>query len=363
MTEGARPNDRTRARERVIAFIENHVCSWSMQPNSSGDQWGIHQYDTPPHNKLLGPVFSRGNTAGIITQDGDTVLSWGDIDRPDMTFSVTKTYLALTAGVAFDQGLISNLDAPVVISLPDIGFDQGQNRQVTWRQLLQFTSEWEGACFGVPDQVDRYRAVAFDPKVPAGEKGDARPLVAPGSNWEYNDVRINQFSLALMHLFGRPLPEVFNEYIMQPLGSSKDWQWHGYDNSWVNVNGIAMQSVPGGGHWGGGMVISVRDQLKVGELLINGGRVGDQQLISKDWVELMRKPCDIAPYYGFFTWLNTDHCISKNVSEDSFFSMGIGGQLIWHDPSRHIVGVFRWLDENAYDDVLAQVQTLLGDTD
>ncbi len=349
--------DPSRANE-VVEFIQNHVCDWSMQPDSSGDEWGIHQHDTPPHNQLLGPVFARGNTAGIVTRAGDTVLSWGDVERADMTFSVTKTYLALTTGIAFDLGLLADLDEPVVNRVPGIGFDDGQNRQVTWRQLLQFTSEWEGVCFGVPDQIDHYRAVAFDPESPVKEKGELRALQLPGRYWEYNDVRINQFSLALLHVFGRPLPEVFREYIMEPMGCSNEWQWHGYDNSWVTINDTAMQSVPGGGHWGGGMVISAQDQLKVAQLLINGGQHQGKQLISNEWIQLMRTPCDLAPFYGFFTWLNTDYCISKAVPEESFFAMGIGGQLIWQDPTRQIVGVFRWLDENAYDDVLSQVQSL-----
>ena len=43
-------------------------------------------------------------------------------------------------------------------------------------------------------------------------------LQAPGSYWEYNDVRINQLSLALLHLFRRPLQDVFLETVLRPLG-------------------------------------------------------------------------------------------------------------------------------------------------
>jgi len=70
-----------------------------MQPDTSGREWGIHQLDDPPHNRLLGPVFPRGGPCGLVTKDGQMLVQWGDIDRADMTFSVTKTYLALAAGV------------------------------------------------------------------------------------------------------------------------------------------------------------------------------------------------------------------------------------------------------------------------
>ena len=47
-----------------------------------------------------------------------------------------------------------------------------------------------------------------------GRKGDPRPLVAPGGYWEYNDVRVNRLSLALLRRFRQPLPEVFAERII-----------------------------------------------------------------------------------------------------------------------------------------------------
>ena len=96
----------------------------------------------------------------------------------------------------------------------------------------------ERRVFGVPDQVDRYRTVTFG-KPTGGKKGDPRPLQEPGTYWEYNDVRINQLSLALLHLFGRPLPEVFREAIMRPVGASENWRWVGYDNAWIEIAGTA----------------------------------------------------------------------------------------------------------------------------
>jgi hypothetical protein len=49
--------------------------------------------------------------------------------------------------------------------------------------LLQQTSEWQGSCFGIPDQVDRYRYLQYQPTPPVGKKGDARPLQTPGTYW------------------------------------------------------------------------------------------------------------------------------------------------------------------------------------
>ena len=62
-------------------------------------------------------------------------------------------------------------------------------------------------------------------KQPSDARKVASPAARPGSYWEYNDVRINQFSLALLHLFKRPLPEVFLESVLKPIGGGRDFRW------------------------------------------------------------------------------------------------------------------------------------------
>ena len=85
------------------------------------------------------------------------VAEWGDTARVDMTFSVAKSYLSMLAGLAVDRGLIRDLDEPVHDHGLDDGFDSAQNRSITWRHLLQQTSEWQGTLWGKPDSIDHNR--------------------------------------------------------------------------------------------------------------------------------------------------------------------------------------------------------------
>lgn len=347
-----------RALEQWLAV---HECSWTRSPLASDAQWGIHLNDDPPHNRLLGPVFERGPATAVLIRHGREIFACGEPDRSDMTFSVTKTYLALLAGIAVDDGLIADVREPVCRRLAGIGFDDSHNRQVSWHHLLQFTSEWQGSCFGIPDQIDRYRIAGFQTGGEQGRKGDARALRAPGSYWEYNDVRINQFALALAHVFGRALPEVFDERIAGPLGTSGDHCWYGYDNSWVEINGRQVQSVPGGGHWGGGMRISARDQALIGQMMLNSGAAPDGcQIVSKSWIDAMLTPCEIAPFYGYFTWLNTARKAVPAAPADSYFGLGVGGQVIWHAPQLNLVATFRWIDSDATNDLIALTTRLVN---
>jgi CubicO group peptidase (beta-lactamase class C family) len=331
--------------QAAVDFTVVHETSWGRD---NDDNWGIHNMDPPPWNRLLGPVHPRGSVSGVVRVGGQQIMEWGEPHRADLTFSIAKTYLALLAGVAHDQGLLSHLDEPVRVKVPGIGFDNPHNQSVTWLQLLQQTSEWEGECFGVPDTVDRYRHLQYQPPRPEakdrGNKGDARPLQAPGTFWEYNDVRINQLGLALLYLFKRPLPEVFRETIAQPCGLSEDWRWEGYDNSWVEINGQRMQSVPGGTHWGAGLSIGSVDQSLVGQMMLNEGRMGHQQVLSQAWLRRMVAPCAIAPWYGTLVWLNRSRGVCPSASTESYFCIGAGANVVWIDPGRDMVAVVRWLD-------------------
>ena len=344
---------------QAVQFAVDHETPWSRDV---GDAWGIHHQDPPPWNRLLGPVHPRGPVSGTIVMDGRSLISWGEPDRADLTFSVAKTYLALLAGVAHDRGLLPDVDEPVKARISGIGFDEGRNARVTWKHLLQQTSEWEGECFGVPDQVDRYRTVQFQEVPAAGKKGDPRPLEAPGSYWEYNDVRVNQLSLALLHLFGRPLPDVFRESIMQPIGAGDRWSWVGYDNAWIDLAGRQVQSVPGGTHWGGGVSISSNDQARVGELFLNDGRANGRQVISAEWMQRMRTPCAIAPFYGYLIWLNHARRIFQSVPASSYFAIGAGTSFTWIEPDRRMVLVVRWIDAQHADAFFGRVLQAIDDS-
>ena len=327
----------------AIAFAEAHEVPWPRDPAADPARWGVHHPDPPPFNVLRGPVHPRGGVSGVIRAGGQEVAAWGEPDRADLTYSVAKTYLALLAGLAQARGLLDP-EEHVASRVPGIGFEGAHNGAIRWRHLLEQTSEWSGTCLGMPDTVEHNRQVPHDPKPPQGRKGVPRRLQAPGTFWEYNDVRINQFSLALLHLFREPLGDVFLREILRPLGGGQDFAWRGYDDAWVTIDGRRMQSVPGGTHWGGGVSIGARDQARIGQLLLDGGRHEGRQLLPAGWIARMQQPCAIAPFYGWLAWLNRDGAIFPGASRESWFLVGAGGHYTWIDPKHQAVVVVRWID-------------------
>lgn len=348
----------------AVALAEASETEWPRDMYIDGRFVGsVHVNDQPPYDQPMGPVVPRGGPAGLILRGGRLVAEWGDTLREDMTFSIAKSYLAILAGVAVDQGLIGSIDEKVGERVKDGGFDDTHNAAITWRHLLEQTSEWHGTLFERPDSVDWNRKAGAEVASVIGnrDKGMQRTLQAPGQHFEYNDVRVNRLALSLLRLFRRPPPEVLSEHIMQPLGIHDGWTWHGYDTSWVEVDGQRMQSVPGGGHWGGGLVINSRVHARVGELILHRGAWNGRQLLSPEWVDAMLTPSALEPTYGLLWWLNTNRKLLPGAPESSVFAMGGGSNIIWVDKPRDLVAVIRWMHKPVTDTFFSKVTNAMAD--
>ncbi|MDX2030435.1 MAG: serine hydrolase [Blastocatellia bacterium] len=287
------------------------------------------------HPEIIGPTKERGANNGLVLRHGYIVAEYGETDRVDMTFSVTKSFLGTIAGLSVDRGLIDDLSAPVGRLVKDGGFDSPHNARITWHQMLQQTNQWDGWLWEKPSAIDE-------------RKG--HQLQEPGTFWNYNDVCVNRLSLALLRLWKQPLPQVLKERIMDPIGASSNWEWHGYRNSEVVIDGKTINSVSGGGHWGGGLFISTRDMARFGYLFLRRGKWRDRQLVSEKWVGLMTTPCPIKNDYGYLWWLQQ----WPGDAQTTFAARGAGGNVIWIDPNHDLVVVLRWTTN--HDEIFKRIR-------
>lgn len=250
--------------------------------------------------------------------------------------------LALVAGIAHDDGLL-RLDEPVSASLDLPQFADVHGRAISWRHLLDQTSQWEGEPWGKPTSVDAQST----------REGTESAGGRPGAGWAYNDVRVNLTALALTVLLRRPLPEVLRERVMTAIGASDSWSWHGYRTSYADVDGTRVPVVSGGAHWGGGLWISALDLARVGQLCLRGGRWAGRQVVSERWIEELWTPCRVKPNYGLSWWLNDDRAVWPTAPATGRCARGNGGgHLLWVDPARELVVGSRWG---------AEVETLLAE--
>lgn len=306
-----------------------------------------------PDYRILGPMRERGKPAGLIIKNGYIVAQWGDTKRVDMTFSATKSYLSTVAGLAIDQKLIRNIDDKVADYVWDGKFEGGHNAKISWRHLLTQSSDWSGCLFDVCDWADR------PPKTGDIDDWRARALSEPGTVFKYNDVRVNLTAYALLQVWRKPLPVVLREMIMDPIGASTTWRWYGYENSFVNIDGQMIQSVSGGGHFGGGMFINTFDHARFGLLFARNGTWKNRQLLSPNWVASVAQPSAANKAYGLLWWTNADNHLGKR-SKLVYAAEGFGGNFIVVDGEHDLVIVARWLEPNKIGELVDLVLSALA---
>ena len=319
----------------------------------------LQSFGREPLGDAIGPLPPRGGATGIVLRRGYVVATWGTPDAEEITNSVTKSFLSTVVGLAVDDGRIRSVHDTVAHYVPPIvrarpngrayardwpgtdkllmPFDTPHNRTITWDHLLRQVSDWEGTLWGKPEWADR----------PAQDASTwtTRARKAPGSAYEYNDTRVNVLALAALQVWRRPLPEVLKERVMDPIGASNTWRWYGYDNSWIVLDGREVQSVSGGGHWGGGMILNAWDMARFGLLTQRRGKWGGRQLLSEAWVKQALTPTKVEPTYGYMNWfVNTDRKYVASAPAEAFVHVGAGNNYIYVDPLNDVVAVIRWMD-------------------
>jgi hypothetical protein len=348
---------------QAIAFSKDNETKYPKNLRLSQSM----QYGRAPFSDPIGPMESRGEVSGIIIYKGYIIASWGNPNAVESVNSITKSMVATVVGLAVDNGLIKNILDPVYTYLPPIEIVNGEgvtadqnplaktsfiypfetehNRKINWDHLLRQTSDWEGVLWGKPDWADR---PSNNP-----EEWTNRKRFEPGAAFKYNDTRVNALALATTAVLRKPLPEVLREQIMNPIGASNTWAWTGYHNAWIVLDGKMIQSVSGGGHFGGGLFMNTYDMARFGLLTLRKGNWNGKQLISEEWIKKSLTPTTASLDYGFMNfYLNTDKKYFPSAPEKSFVHKGNGLNAIYVDPDNDMVVVVRWIEEKQLDGFL-----------
>ncbi|MBS9524613.1 serine hydrolase [Litoribacter alkaliphilus] len=354
--------------QKAIQFAEDHASKADKNLKMAHYQ---SAFGREPFGFPIGPMKERGEASGLIIKNGYLIAEWGQPERVDLTFSVAKSMVSATVGLAFDQGLIESEHdlvhpymAPIIPYSPihlqrnkadhleeeDVIelFQTEHNQKITWDHLLRQTSDWEGTLWGKPDWADRPSKDS--------ENWLDRERDEPGSVYKYNDTRVNVLALASMNIWRKALPVVLKDHLMDKIGASPTWRWTGYENSFVILDGHIVQAVSGGSHWGGGMFINAFDQARFGLLTLNKGAWNGEQVLSKEWIEKSLTPTPAQPTYGYMNYfLNTDKQLLPDAPETAFYHLGAGVNMIYVDRENDLVVVARWLENSQMNEFIKRV--------
>jgi len=239
------------------------------------------------------------------------------------TASVGKSFTGALVGLAIQEGYIEGVDQKVADFFPDHADFQNDplKQEMTVEHLLTMTSglDWPESSasyssgLNIMNQMMRSRdwvEFVLD-----------RPMVAaPGTVFNYSSGVSHLLSAIVQEASGMDTFSFAREYLFDPLGISRV--------SWMlDSHGLAFGA--------GGLRLTPRALGKFGQLYLQDGAWGGEQVISAEWVEASIAPQvnahGAASYYGYQWWVR---------GSGTFAAHGYRGKRIFVVPDLEMVVVF-----------------------
>jgi CubicO group peptidase (beta-lactamase class C family) len=231
--------------------------------------------------------------------------------------SASKSVIAALVGIAVSRGLIKDVDQKIVDYFPELASDpEPKKRDITVEDLLTMRSGLEstsGRNYGAWVQSANWVRFVL-----------RRPLVdEPGTRVEYSTGTSHLLSAILTKAVKKSTWQFAQEELARPLG----------------FNLAKWPQDPQGIYFGGNeMLMTPRQMVQFGELYLNGGRIGDRQIIPRQWVDQADDGVGRSRWggdreYGHGFW------IREFAGHRSFYAWGYGGQFIFVIPALDLVVV------------------------
>jgi CubicO group peptidase (beta-lactamase class C family) len=259
-----------------------------------------------------------GSSAVVVVHNGRIIAAWGDYKRPIKIHSARKSVMSALYGIAVAQGRI-NLDS----TMQDLRIDDlppsltQQEKQARVRDLLKARS---GVYHDAAAETKRMK-----------ERRPQRGSHAPDTFWYYNNWDFNVLGAILRNATGEDTFKATENYFARPLGME---EFTAANGEYVTVRASQYPAYH--------MRFSARDLARFGWLFLNGGRWGDKQILSSDWVaESTRAWTPNARRgiaYGYMWWVSENGMqYHTNVGPGAYSARGNGGQILVVAPARGVV--------------------------
>ncbi len=235
--------------------------------------------------------------------------------------SVTKSVVSMLTGIAVQSGKLPNIDATVgtYVETP-YSLDAG-DRTVSVRQLLTMTSRYQwnesnGDDYNLWVLSNDHVQFLLD-----------RRQTDPAGTFTYNSAAVNLLGWVLQDAAAKPLPDFAEEVLFQPIGITTV-QWEELEPGMVNA--------------GSGIKMTATDLLRFGQLLLQKGRSGTQQVVPESWIDAGTAPqftwretygAQRGTTYGYLWW------VAQPPATVATFAWGFGGQFAYVVPSLDLVVV------------------------
>jgi CubicO group peptidase (beta-lactamase class C family) len=229
--------------------------------------------------------------------------------------SASKSVISALVGIAVSRGQIKGVDQKIVDYFPDLAADpEPRKRDITIEDLLTMRSGLEstsGRNYGAWVQSPNWVRFVL-----------RRPLIdEPGTRVEYSTGSSHLLSAIVTKATKMSTWQFAQDNLAKPLGFTLA-KWTA-DPQGIYFGGNEMSMTP-------------RQMIEFGELYLNDGQAGDQQVIAKSWIDRTRVPRGRSRWgsdreYGYGFW------IREFAGHDSYYAWGYGGQFIFIVPDKDLV--------------------------
>jgi CubicO group peptidase (beta-lactamase class C family) len=279
--------------------------------------------------------FKRNFVTGFLVLHNDQIIVEKYFHEADRTSrfvsqSLSKSIVSILVGAAVEEGTIKSVEDPVTKYLPYLS--ESGYRNATVKNLLQMST-------GV-DYSENYK----DPKSGAALIGAAlltgspsfekyaqsiRPTkTPPGTRFEYQSINTQVLGLLLEKVTGKRLNIYAQEKLWSKIGAESDAFFYESKDQ-PNTCAFACFNA------------TVRDYARVGLMMLQGGALGEQRVVSNKWVRDSTRPnaAYLEPKqggseggygYAYQWWVPPGR-------DGVFMGLGIYGQCIYINPARHVV--------------------------
>ncbi len=292
-----------------------------------------------------GPATLDNVRAVLVSVDGETKIAHyrHDFAEDDHghVFSVTKSVVSVLIGIAIADGLIADIDQPLIELLPKHRHAMsGDTASVTLRHLMTMSG-------GFQDEPQYAWKKSMEP---GGNFVDIllerRQEIEPGKIFSYTNSNAHMVTAVLAAALEREdgdrprtVLAYAREKLFDPLGISTRPTFSQplpdfFAPTFVKA-GFGWGTDPNGIQLGGyGLRLTAPDMIKIGELYRRDGVWNGKQIVSADWIHQSTAPSTLNDEYGLLWWiLETSEVVGYGAS-------GSGGQRIAVLPKSRAVIVY-----------------------
>jgi CubicO group peptidase (beta-lactamase class C family) len=229
--------------------------------------------------------------------------------------SITKSFTAIMAGVALQDGLLDSVGQTFESIYPEEFTEHPDKAAITLRDALTMRTgiDFDNGDHTIGLYSEKDNSVNFVLSRPKNHE--------PGIVYHYHDGAPQLVSYAIQKRVGKSLSAYADERLFKPLGIT-NWKWEAAGDD-VTFGAFALYLKP-------------RDAAKFGQLLLQNGEWKGEQLVDSEWIAEATSPIVTAgeswASYGYYFWVYP--------AEGAYSAVGHGGQHIHVVPQENLVVVY-----------------------